>query len=382
MADQYQHLGIYSDWVAEAHRQHALYPPAAPGPETQQRLRESLGFTSQPEVAQDLRSEGTWERDGLQGEELSWWAGYGPRTHARVLKPAGVQGPLPGLLALHDHGGFKFYGKEKISTGQTDPPGVLVDYQTRYYGGRAYANALAREGFVVLIHDAFLWGSRKFPLDSMPGDLLAEVRAARSAWRSSEEMPATPDEIAEYNAMAEQHEHVIEKYCNLLGTTMAGVVSHEDRIAFNYLLSRPDVKAGQAGCLGLSGGGNRTALMQATHDQVRAAVIVGMMSTYPGALDHNVFTHTWMWFPHGLARWCDWPDITACRAPSPLLVQYDLQDDLFTEQGMRDAHAKISQHYQDSGHADAYVGQFYPGVHKFDLQMQQAAFAWLKEKLR
>jgi dienelactone hydrolase len=382
MADQYQHLGIYSDWVAEAHRQHPLYPSAAPGPETQQRLRESLGFTSQPEVAQDLRSEGIWERDGLQGEELSWWAGYGPRTHARVLKPAGVQGPLPGMLALHDHGGFKFYGKEKISTGQTDPPDVLVDYQKRYYGGRAYANALAREGFVVLIHDAFLWGSRRFPLDSMPGDLLAEVRAARSVWRSSEEMPATPDEIAEYNAMAEQHEHVIEKYCNLLGTTMAGVVSHEDRIAFNYLLSRPDVKAGQAGCLGLSGGGNRTALMQATHDQVQAAVVVGMMSTYSGALDHNVFTHTWMWFPHGLARWCDWPDITACRAPSPLMVQYDLQDDLFTEQGMRDAHAKISLHYQDSGHPEAYTGQFYPGVHKFDLPMQQAAFAWLKEKLR
>jgi hypothetical protein len=89
-----------------------------------------------------------------------------------------------------------------------------------------------------------------------------------------------------------------------------------------------------------------------------------------------------MFFPNGLARWGDWPDIASCRAPSPLMVQYDLQDDLFTEQGMRDAHAKISQHYQDSGRPEAYTGQFYPGVHKFDLQMQQAAFAWLKEKLQ
>jgi hypothetical protein len=64
------------------------------------------------------------------------------------------------------------------------------------------------------------------------------------------------------------------------------------------------------------------------------------------------------------------------------MVQYDLEDDLFTEQGMRDAHAKISRHYHDSGHPEAYIGQFYPGVHKFDLQMQQAAFAWLKEKLQ
>lgn len=382
MADQYEHLGIFSDWVEEAHKQHPIYPSAAPGTDTQQHLREILGFSSQPELALDVRSEATWERNGILGEEISWWVGYGPRTHAWLFKPAQVKSQLPGMLALHDHGGFKFYGKEKISVGQADPPRVLVDYQKTYYGGRAYANALAREGFVVLVHDTFLWGSRKFPLESIPEDLLAEVRAARTSWHSGEEMPATPDEIAEYNAVADHHEHLIEKYCNLLGTTMAGVVSHEDRIAFNYLLSRPEVKNDRAGCLGLSGGGNRTALMQATHDEVRAAVIVGMMSTYPGLLDHNVFTHTWMFFPNGLARWGDWPDITACRAPSPLMVQYDLQDDLFTEQGMRDAHAKISRHYQDSGHPEAYIGQFYPGVHKFDLQMQQAAFAWLKEKLQ
>ena len=118
MANHYQHLGTYSDWVDEAQRQHPLYPSAAPGPETQQHLRENLGFISQPEVALDLRSEGTWERDGLQGEELSWWVGYGPRTHAWLLKPAGAHEPLPGMLALHDHGAFKFYGKEKISAGR------------------------------------------------------------------------------------------------------------------------------------------------------------------------------------------------------------------------------------------------------------------------
>ena len=114
MTDQYKHLGIYSDWVAEAHKQHPLYSSAAPGVETQQRLRECQGFTSLPEVVQDLRSEMTWERDGLQGEELSWWVGYGPRTHAWVLKPAGAKEPLLGMLALHDHGGSNFTAKRKF----------------------------------------------------------------------------------------------------------------------------------------------------------------------------------------------------------------------------------------------------------------------------
>ena len=37
---QYQHLGVYSDWVDEAMRQGPLYPPAAPGRETRARLRD------------------------------------------------------------------------------------------------------------------------------------------------------------------------------------------------------------------------------------------------------------------------------------------------------------------------------------------------------
>jgi dienelactone hydrolase len=189
------------------------------------------------------------------------------------------------------------------------------------------------------------------------------------------------DEIEFYNNAAYFHEHWVSKYCNILGTNMAGVVAFEDRVALNYLLSRADVDAGRIGCIGLSGGGNRAALLNATHEGIRAAVIVGLMTTYAALLDHNM-SHTWMLFPFGWSRHGDWPDIAACRAPSPLLVQYDLQDDLFTEDGMRDAHVRLQEHYASVGKPNEYVGQFYPGTHKFDLEMQSAAFDWLKEKLK
>jgi len=377
MSGGYQHLGIYSDWVAEARRQQALWPPAPPGPATQTRVREVLGFSSGPETPRDVRTEARWERDGLAGEELSWSVGYGPRTQAWVLKPAGAAGPLPGVVALHDHGGFKYRGRQKIAQGAADPPPVLRRYWERYYGGRAWANALAREGYVVLIHDTFLWGSRHFPLAEMP-EWVLEAADATLAVRPELE---TPPEIARYNRAAGFHEHLIEKYCNLLGTTMAGVVAHEDRIAASYLRSRPDVIAERAGCMGLSGGGNRAALLQATDDGIAAAVIVGLMSTYEALLDHNVSTHTWMFFPSGWSRYGDWTDLAACRAPSPLLVQYDLQDDLFTEEGMREADRVLAAAYAKAGHPEAYRGQFYPGPHKFDLEMQRAAFAWLGEWL-
>ncbi len=375
MSSIYKDLGVYSDWVVEAARQQALFPSARPGLETQQLVRDVLGFNTVPELPEEVRTEHVWERDGLSGEEVSWWVGYGPRTHAYVLKPAGMSDPLPGIVALHDHGGFKYYGKEKIADGPYDPPQVLIDYRNGY-GGRAFANALAKEGYIVLIHDTFLWGSRKFPYEDIPQD----IRAMTEQLQHANPAPAVPDEIDLYNQAAGYHEHLVAKYCNLLGTNLAGVVSHEDRIAVNYLLSRPDVNEGGVGCIGLSGGGNRGALLQATHQSIRAAVIVGLMSTYPGLLDHNVYSHTWMFYPSGWSRYGDWPDLAACRAPSPLLVQYDEEDPLFTLEGMKAAHEKLTAHYASVNCPQAYTGQFYPGPHKFDLAMQSAAFAWLKDR--
>ena len=377
MSDIYQHLGSFSDWVATAQQQRKLWPVAAPGPETQRQFREVLGFTNGPETPANVQVEQRWERDGLVGEAVSWSVGYGPRTQAWIFKPAGADQPLPGVLALHDHGGFKFYGKEKIAEGSATPPQFLLDHFDKNYGGRAYVNALAKEGFVVVVHDTFLWGSRKFPLEAVADDIRAMAVAAKSEWWPNGNQPY---QVAEYNAVAHLHEHTVEKYCNLLGATMAGVVCYEDRIAFNYLRSRSDVIAERCGCIGLSGGGNRSAMLLAAHDGVAAAVIVGLMSTYAGLLDHNM-SHTWMLFPHGWSRYGDWPDVAACRAPLPLLVQYDLEDELFTVAGMRAAHERIALHYQSLGHAEAYTGQFYPGPHKFDLEMQQAAFAWLKHRM-
>lgn len=377
MQKNYQDLGVYSDWVAAADQQQPLYPLAAPGPDTQQRVRAVLGFCNGPETPMSVQVERRWEGNGLAGEEISWWVGYGPRTHAFVVKPANATAPLPGVVALHDHGGFKFYGKEKICEGPDAAPACLRSFRDKYYGGRAYVNALARAGFVVLVHDTFLWGSRRFPIDTMPATVRDVARLQLAATPADPDLPA---EILEYNLAAGHHEHWMSKYANLLGTSMAGVVSHEDRIAVNYLLSRPDVLPQHVGCVGLSGGGNRAVLLQATHERMAATVIVGLMSTYEGLLDHNM-SHTWMFFPFGWARRGDWSDIAACRAPSPLLVQYDLDDDLFTVDGMKAAHERLAGHYRGAGQPNAYTGQFYPGPHKFDLEMQRAAFLWLKRWL-
>lgn len=151
---------------------------------------------------------------------------------------------------------------------------------------------------------------------------------------------------------------------------------HEDRLALHHLRARPDT-TGQVASIGLSGGGCRSILLRATSHELTAAVVVGMMGSYDSLLDHNVIDHTWML----LAARADWPDLAACQAPAPLLIQYNRHDELFPIGGAQAAHDRITAHYADSGTLDAYTGRFYDGPHKFDQAMQRDAFAWLTTQL-
>jgi hypothetical protein len=107
-----------------------------------------------------------------------------------------------------------------------------------------------------------------------------------------------------------------------------------------------------------------------------------MMSTYDELIGSCVAPHTWMLFPAGWSARGDWPDLASSHAPEPLLVQYALDDPLFTPAGMHAADERIAAHYQGVGAAKAYLGEFYQGPHRFDARMQHSAFTWLKSQLR
>jgi dienelactone hydrolase len=377
--DFYAHLGDYSDWVSFTGAGRGT--TGRPSPAPLRRLVASVLPAGDDEQPRDVRVERRWRGEGVDGEELSWSVGFGPRTVSWVLKPEAAGGPLPAVLALHGHDGFKYYGKEKIADGPDATPEVVTALRRGHYSGRAFANELAREGYVVLVPDTFGWGSRRFPLDQMP-PLVGRLGRTTAGTAPPDAVPgAVPPEVAQYNAAAWHHENIVEKYCRLLGTTLAAVVCREDRIALTYLQARDDV-TGNAAAIGLSGGGCRSALLRATRPDLAAAVVVGMMSTYAALLDHNVVDHTWMLFPAGFPAHADWPDLAAAAAPAPLLVQYNREDPLFPLPGAQAADRRIAEHYAAAGDAGAYAGQFYDGGHKFDRAMQRAAFDWLDTRLR
>ncbi|MDP4511080.1 dienelactone hydrolase family protein [Nonomuraea turcica] len=354
---------VFGELAGIAEAQLGTYPDL-PGPELRAAARDALGVLDLR--ADDVRVERTWVDGDLAGEELSWSVGFGPRTRAFLLRPRDAVGPLPGVVALHCHGGMKWVGKEKIADGPEEPSPEVVKARAAIYGGRAFANELARRGFVVLAHDVFAWGSRRFPLDP---------EAAPAPAPATAEAPLS--EADRYDRLAGPHEHIVAKHCAVLGTSFAGVVAGEDLAAAAYLRSRPDV--GPVGCAGLSGGGLRAALLGAFDPQMSAVVVAAMVSSYRDMLDGHVAKHTWMFYPPGLPRLGDWPDLVAARAPQPLMVQYAMRDRLFPEPGMRRAHAMISERYGDAG---GYEAVFADVPHSFDVPRQEQAFDWLARHLR
>jgi dienelactone hydrolase len=231
---------------------------------------------------------------------------------------------------------------------------------------------------VVLVHDVFLWGSRRFDLD-LDGD--AARRAVTGHLAATGRPGHTPGPDERYDIVARDHEHTVAKYCTLLGTSVPAVIAAEDAAALRYLAGRPDVAPGHLGCAGFSGGGARAVLLAALCDEVAATVVAGMMSGFRDLLDRHVAPHSWTVFPPGLSRVADWPDLAACRAPGPLYVHYQLDDALFTPAGMRAADTRLRHLYTRAGAPDRYVSRFAPGPHRFDTPAQDAAFAFLAHAL-
>jgi dienelactone hydrolase len=381
-------LARYEDWpdYAVRHRFEAASPAA-------QQLADTLGV---PSVTPDLEYTVHWEadRDGVTTSHLSWQPGFGPRTSAWFVRPAGETAPLPGILALHCHGGVKSHGaarlvslpdKEQDHDGGTStaagssrtmlPFGPIpAEVRQRLYGGRALATWMAQQGFAVLAHDTFMWGSRGFGLDTPPWRTAAAVNGRQALWREAGVEPS-PAEL--YDAAAAAHEETVAKAATLLGSSVAGTVAHDDLAALGILSTLPGVDSGRLGCLGFSGGGGRALVLAALSPLIRSYVVTCMMTTFDSLLPAYLDAHSWLLHSPGLARLGDWPDLAVRSAAEKVLVQYGLTDPLFPEQGMRAAHRHLTERMPTR-----YTGSLWQEPHVFTRAMQEEAAAFLAAALR
>lgn len=313
-----------------------------------------------------------YEYDGLHIEEITWQLPYGRPTEAILLKPAKATKPLPGILAFHDHGGNKYFGTRKITRTSDSQHPMMKAHQQEYYEGLAWANEIAKRGYVVLVPDTIPFASRRVWMQDVPAHL-------RNGLTDND--PENPAAIQAYNEWAGNHEHIMSKSLQSAGTTWAGVFYAEDKVALDILCARTDVDASRIGCGGLSGGGMRTAFMGGLDDRIKCAVCVGFMTTWKDLILYKSYTHTWMTYVPILPNELDFPEILSLRAPLPALVLNDEEDTLFSLSEMKQADKILREVYQKAKAADHFRCSFHPGPHKFDKKMQAEAFDWFDKWL-
>jgi hypothetical protein len=373
-------LGAYGPWAALlvdgpaslSFRRDEWTDVEAWRPVARQRLLERLALphtSATPEVTVHHR----FVYDGLHVEDLSWQLPYGPPTAAIFLKPAGATGRLPGILALHDHAGNKYFGRRKIARTADDWHPLMLAHQVEYYGGVPWANEVTKRGYAVLVPDAFSFASRRVRVEDVP----EAIRTGCTALISE-----TGAEIDAYNQWAAGYESIMAKSLFCAGTTWPGVSVVEDQRALDVLCAREDVDAARVGCGGLSGGGLRTVYLGGIDPRVRCAVCVGMMTTWRDFLLYKCHTHTWMIYIPLLPTELDYPEILGLRAPLPTAVLNNLGDPLFTLPEMQRASEILQEVYAKAGAGERYQDRFFPGPHKFDLEMQTVAFDWFDRWMR
>jgi dienelactone hydrolase len=338
-------------WQSQARAkvlEHFFYSPAAAAPAAEVLRREDRG-------------------DYIQ-EYLTFQTAPGVRVPAYVLIPQKSRLPAPAVVALHCHGGFYVWGKDKLVEADDVHP-ALTEYRMQLYHGTSVATELVRRGYVVIVIDAFYWGERRMVLEEDP-----------PSYREPQRM--TTAEVASFNRRSQQGEQLVARSLFTAGITWSGLLLWDDLRTVDYLASRPEVDPRRLGCIGLSMGGYRSFLLAALDPRIKVAVDVGWMTSYASQVRRHVVNTIGLSFHLvGLYRYLDLPDLAALVAPRALLVINGARDSLFAPDGVKAAFEKIDSCFRKAGAVDRQRCRMYDTPHEFNRQMQDEAWAWMAQSL-
>ncbi|MFQ5808161.1 MAG: dienelactone hydrolase family protein, partial [Armatimonadota bacterium] len=260
------------------------------------------------------------------------------RAPATVLVPRGVSGPCPGIVALHDMGGFRLFGRQKLLAFDGEPECLTAFRQQHYHGASIMAD-LVRRGYVVVAIDQLCFGERTMAAADDP----VGFRQRRL------EMDA--EAAQEFTAgVSRQDEPFLVRQVMTVGRTWPGLVVADDRRTVDYLCSRPEVDPTRIGCIGLSFGAYRANYLGALDDRIKAAVSVCWTSTMDGLVGYNVGgAMGWFSLIPGMFERMDLPDLQALTAPRAFMAINGWHDHLVQPFGIAKAHLHLRESFTLAG---------------------------------
>ncbi len=214
--------------------------------------------------------------------------------------------------------------------------------------GQRIAANLAMKGFVVLAYDPVGQGERLQAYDPRTGASLA-------------------------GGATDQH-FLAGAQAILAGENFARYRIWDAKRALDYLLSRPEVEPGKAGCTGCSGGGTLTTYISALDPRITVAAPACYINTWR-RLFSGPTGDSEQSFPNFLASRLDVMDYIEMFAPKPWLIA-STRDDFFPLEGARYAFDEARRWYGIFGAEDKIAWAVGPGGHGTPLEVREAIYGW------
>lgn len=256
-----------------------------------------------------------------------------------LLLPKNVKGKAPAILYCHYHGDDYSNGKEEIFR--------------RGPAGEQPGPALAKRGFMVLAIDAYCFGER------------------------SGKGPAGPAE----EGMKE--ELSASKFNLWVGRTLWGMMLRDDLMAFDYLLSRPEVDKPRIGVTGMSMGATRTWWLMALDERIRTGVAVACLTRYQNLIEQQgLDRHGIYYYVPGMLNHFDTEAIVSLIAPRPVLFLNGDRDPGSPAEGVREIERAVRKIYRLYGAGRKFASRVYKGVgHNYTPDMWKLMLDWMVKHL-
>ena len=290
-----------------------------------------------------------------------------------LLVPKNLAKPAPAIVFLHDHSGRYLHGKEKVveltAEEQAKMP-FVPQFQTWRYGGRGPASLLAKRGYIVLVIDALGWGERGW---------LTETWLGGGPDNFIGQNPHTIEYAHNYDNAWSELQARMHDACTASGTTYLGIQLWDDLRSVDFLKTFPEVDPANIGCIGLSMGGFRSAMLGAVCGDIKCSCPVGYLARTQDIAPRRMPGAAFV-LP-GVYNSLPYQDVVSLMAPRPMLVLNCENDKLFELSSMRKASEHVAKVYEKAGAAQQFKAMYYPVGHEFDAEMQDDAFAWLDKQL-
>lgn len=282
----------------------------------------------------------TEDRGTYTLERFRFWNGADAYVPGYLLVPKGLTQKAPAVLYLHYHGGEYNLGKDEL-------------WKKGWGSDLGPGEDLVSRGYVVCAIDAYAFGERQG------------------------QGPDGPTQ------KGRDEEHSFSKINLWKGRTYWGMALRDERLALNYLETRPEIDPARMGTMGMSMGATRAWWLAAIDDRVKACIPVACLTRYQDLIQAaGLHYHSIYMYVPSVLQYFDAEAIVACIAPRPLFTQCGELDKGTPLTGVQIINETTQRAFALYGKSERFKATVYPNTgHDMTKPMWADAMEWLKKWL-